>query len=188
MKEYPAYRSAIVRAREASVRNSPVMFFSLFNHIQRKGIEMTAPVVMTYQTRIVEHVGERGDVSMEFLYRRPDQGDAGRGGSSQGGGLPGRNFRLPGHARGEWTKNSTRKGVATLRKWLDDHQRRMDRHRPPTALGYHGPMTPVARQLNEVQIPVPARVTYRPASEPTVGELNYFGCRFQILRGPTNPQ
>ena len=68
-----------MRVKDVTVQNSAVMFFSLFNHIQRKNVAMTAPVVMTYQAEILEHADTKGDVSMEFLYRTPDQGKAGPG-------------------------------------------------------------------------------------------------------------
>src|SRR5262249_23582432 len=47
VKKYPAYRSAVARSREAAVSSGDLLFFSLFNHIQRKRIEMTAPVINT---------------------------------------------------------------------------------------------------------------------------------------------
>jgi uncharacterized protein (TIGR03067 family) len=160
IKKYPAYRSAIVRAPAATVRNSPVMFFSLFNHIQRKGIEMTAPVVMTYQPSVIEKVGERGEVSMEFLYRHPDQGTAGPGvGSVKVEDFPGATFVCLG-VQGGMDDQKLRDGVATLRTWLDEHKSQWTAAGPPRRLGYHGPQTPAARQLDEVQIPVTPVVSH----------------------------
>jgi uncharacterized protein (TIGR03067 family) len=158
IKQYPAYRSAIVRAKNATVRNSPVMFFSLFNHIQRKGVEMTAPVVMTYDTQVVEHAGDRGDVSMEFLYRRPDQGQSGPGvGSVKVEDFPAATFVCLG-VQGDMSEQKLRDGVNQLHAWLQEHKDQWIASGPPRRLGYHGPQTPAARQLNEVQIPVkPAR-------------------------------
>ena len=44
VKTYPAYRSAVARAKGASTPADNVLFWPLFNHISRKGIEMTTPV------------------------------------------------------------------------------------------------------------------------------------------------
>ena len=154
VKSYPAYRSAIMRAKNASIRNSPVMFFSLFNHIQRKGVEMTAPVVMTYETQLVEHSGERGEVSMEFLYRSPDLGQAGPGiGAVKVEDFAAATFVCIG-VQGDMTEQKLREGVTRLRSWLSEHNGEWVASGPPRRLGYHGPQTPMAQQLNEVQIPV----------------------------------
>ena len=80
MKHYPAYRSAVAKAKGASVRSDGVLFFSLFNHISRSKIEMTAPVVNTYATpAMIETPGGTGEMTMEFLYRNTRQGEPGKG-------------------------------------------------------------------------------------------------------------
>jgi uncharacterized protein (TIGR03067 family) len=154
LKSYPAYRSAIARAKGATTRNSTVLFFSLFNHIQKSHIEMTAPVVMTYEPGMVEKKGVRGDMSMEFLYRRLDQGSAGPGvGSVKVEDFPASKFVCMG-IQGAMNDEVMRQGFEKLRQWLDEHKSEWTAAGQPRVLGYHGPMTPVAKQLHEVQIPV----------------------------------
>ncbi|MEM8885966.1 MAG: heme-binding protein [Planctomycetota bacterium] len=64
LKFYPVYRLAI---------DEKGNFGTLFRHIQRKKIEMTAPVEMSMD----ENLKTR---SMSFLYRFPEQGEAGADG------------------------------------------------------------------------------------------------------------
>ena len=45
-------------------------------------------------------------------------------------------------------------GVATLRAWLAEHEGEWTEAGPPRQLGYNGPMTPAARRLWEVQLPI----------------------------------
>ena len=76
VKDYPAYRSTVAQAKAHSVRSDGVLFFSLFNHISRSNIEMTAPVVNTYATpTMIETPGGTGEMTMEFLYRNTRQGN-----------------------------------------------------------------------------------------------------------------
>lgn len=154
VKQYPAYRSAIARAKDATSGNSTVLFFSLFNHIQKRGVEMTAPVVMTYEPKVAEEAGARGEISMEFLYRSTDQGKAGPGvGSVKVEDFPASTFVCLG-VQGRMDEPGLREGVAKLHEWLEMHKGEWVEAGPPRRLGYHGPMTPVARQLNEIQIPI----------------------------------
>ena len=51
-------------------------------------------------------------------------------------------------------ESQMRDAVATLHKWLDGHKEKWVEDGPPRRLGYHGPMTPPAQRLWEVQIPV----------------------------------
>ena len=77
VKKYPAYRSAISKVNKATVSSGDMMFFSLFNHIQKNKVEMTAPVINTFKTpRMIETPGAKGEVTMEFVYRSPKEGKA----------------------------------------------------------------------------------------------------------------
>jgi uncharacterized protein (TIGR03067 family) len=154
VKTYPKYRSAIVREKAATMARGEGMFFSLFGHITTRRIEMTAPVVMTYEPRIVEHVGEKGEASMEFLYQHPDQGQLGPGvGKVKVEDHPAVTVVSMG-VQGEIEPERMRASVERLRAWLDEHKREWVAAGPPRRLGYHGPQTPVARRVNEVQIPI----------------------------------
>lgn len=158
VKTYPNYRSAIVREKAISMARGEGMFFALFGHITGKGVEMTAPVVMTYEPRIVEHVGEKGEASMEFLYQHRDQGQVGPGiGKVKVEDHPSITVVSLG-VQGEINARQMHEHVGRLRAWLDEHRDQWVADGPPRRLGYHGPMTPVSRRMNEVQIPVrPAR-------------------------------
>ncbi len=158
VKKYPAYRSAVVRSNKASVSSGDLMFFSLFNHIQRNRIEMTAPVINTYRTpRMIETPGATGEVTMEFVYRTPDEGKAGPDGRAvEVVDHPARTFVCLGFRGGEMGADRMRDAVATLRAWLDAHRNQWVQDGPPRRLGYHGPMTPADQRLWEVQIPVKA--------------------------------
>lgn len=159
VKRYPAYRSAILRKANANHLDQDDLFFPLFDHIQRNGIAMTAPVVMTYPTRVVELAGAVGVVSMEFLYRRPDQGEVGPGvGQVRVEDHPPATYVCLG-VRGAMDEETIREAIETLRGWLRDHAVEWSAAGEPRRLGYHGPDTPVDRQLNEVQIPI------RPAAD-----------------------
>jgi uncharacterized surface protein with fasciclin (FAS1) repeats len=48
VKKHPAYCSAVAHTNKAGVSSGNMLFFSLFKHIQRNRIEMTALVINTY--------------------------------------------------------------------------------------------------------------------------------------------
>ncbi len=79
VKRYPAYRSAVAQGKDMTIDSGDFLFFSLFNHIQKNHVEMTAPVINTYRTPgMIADPKVRGEVSMEFVYRTLKQGEAGR--------------------------------------------------------------------------------------------------------------
>jgi len=156
VKKYPAYRSAVTKADKATVSSGDLMFFALFNHIQSNKAEMTAPVINTFKTpRMIETPGAQGEVAMEFVYRSPKQGKSGPDGSSvEVVDHSAQTFVCLGFQGGNLSANQMREAVATLRKWLDAHKGEWVEDGPPRRLGYHGPMTPAAQRLWEVQVPV----------------------------------
>lgn len=170
VKSYPAYRSAVAEGRGMSLSSGDFLFWALFNHIEKNEIAMTAPVINTYRTpELIERPDARGEVSMEFLYREPSQGSTGPDGNL---------VTVTDHPAGRYvclglqggmSGDRMREGVARLRDWLEEHRGEWVADGPPRRLGYHGPMTPVARRLWEVQIPVrpatdaPEAVAERPA-------------------------
>lgn len=154
VKNYPAYRSAVARAKNASMGSDNIMFFSLFRHISRSNVEMTSPVVNTYEPGMIENPKALGEVSMEFLYSSPDLGQAGKGvGAVEVVDHPAATYVCLG-VQGRMNDELMRDGVAKLRQWLDEHKTEWVEAGPPRRLGYHGPMTPVAQRLWEVQLPV----------------------------------
>jgi SOUL heme-binding protein len=158
VKKYPAYRSAVTRSNKATVSSGDLMFFTLFNHIQRNQVEMTAPVINTFKTpRMIETPGAKGEVTMEFVYRSPKEGKSGPDGPSiEVVDHPARSFVCIGIQGGNLSDDQMREAVATLRKWLDEHKGEWVGDGPPRRLGYHGPMTPSVQRLWEIQIPVKA--------------------------------
>lgn len=155
VKSYPAYRTAVARAKDAGGKAAEgVLFFSLFNHISRKQIAMTAPVVMTVAPGVIADPKATGDLSMEFLYRSPTQGEAGAGvGAVKVEDRPAATFACLG-VQGEMNLERLRDELATLKAWLAAHEAEWTPIGEPRHLGYHGPMTPVEARLWEVQIPV----------------------------------
>jgi SOUL heme-binding protein len=156
VKKYPAYRSAVTKSNTATVSSGDLMFFTLFGHIQKNQIEMTAPVINTFKTpRMIETPGARGEVTMEFVYRSPKEGKSGPDGPSiEVVDHPARSFVSIGFQGGNLSDDQMREAVATLRKWLDEHKGEWVEDGPPRRLGYHGPMTPSVQRLWEIQIPV----------------------------------
>lgn len=154
IKKYPAYRSAVARAKNASMGADGILFFSLFRHISSSNVEMTTPVVNTYEPKMIESPNEKGEVTMEFLYSSRELGKTGKGvGAVQVVDHEPATYLCLG-VQGNMNDKLMREGVTKLRSWLKDHQSEWVESGSPRRLGYHGPMTPVAQRLWEVQIPV----------------------------------
>ena len=155
IKRYPAYRSAVAQAKGASQSADNVLFWPLFNHISRKGVIMTAPVVNTYSnSKMLENPKAQGEMSMEFVYPSTKVGETGQGvGAVQVVDHPAATFVCLG-VQGGMTPAFMSEGQAKLQIWLEEHKTEWVANGLPRRLGYHGPMTPVARRLWEVQIPV----------------------------------
>ena len=143
LKEYPRYRAA----RAAGGMGS---FWTLFNHIKKHDIAMTAPVEMS--------MTEAGELltttDMAFLYGAPEMGEPGRDGDVDVVDLePTRvlSFGMFGPLTAERVKEARRAigerlerdGLATAGDWR--------------LLGYNSPMVPETRRFYELQLPVAAR-------------------------------
>ena len=155
VKLYPAYRSAVAKGEGMTTGSGDMMFWWLFNHIQQNEVAMTAPVINTYKTPgMAADPNMRGDLTMEFLYERTTQGKAGKGtGPVEVVDHPAQRFVCLGF-QGAMNPQTMADGIKRLEAWIDEHQTEYVIDGPPRRLGYHGPMTPVARRLWEVQIPV----------------------------------
>jgi len=154
IKKYPAYRSAVARAKNASMGSDNIMFFSLFRHITRSNVEMTSPVVNTYEPKMIENPKALGEVSMEFLYSSPELGKSGKGvGAVEVVDHPPATYLCLG-VQGRMNDQLMIEGVAKLREWLRKNKAEWVEDGAPRRLGYHGPMTPVAQRLWEVQLQV----------------------------------
>jgi hypothetical protein len=155
VKQYPAYRSAVAQAKGASVRSDGILFFSLFNHISKSNIEMTAPVVNTYKTpTMIETEGGTGQMTMEFLYRSTHQGQPGKGvGAVVVKDHPAQSFVSIGMV-GRMSESALKENMAKLQTWLSEHKEQWIEDGPTRRLGYHGPMTPEADRRWELQRPI----------------------------------
>ncbi|AMV36923.1 heme-binding protein [Planctomyces sp. SH-PL62] len=137
VKHYPAYRCAVNRAKEARMGGMGGLFWPLFLHITQKKIAMTAPVVMNYEPRMAADAEAVGDVSMEFLYRRPDQGESGQGfGPVEVEDRPATTVVSLG-LQGRTGEARFRESIPRLRAWLDEHKAEWTEAGPPRMLGYH---------------------------------------------------
>ena len=153
VKNYPAYRSAVAKAKKAPQMADNVMFLPLFNHISKNNIAMTSPVVNTYTPEMIETPGSAGDMTMEFLYRTPTMGQLGQSGPVEVKDFPATTYVCLG-LEGGMNDTKLRDGAKTLKAWLADHKDEWVEAGPLRRLGYHGPMTPVTERRWEVQIPV----------------------------------
>lgn len=165
VKNYPAYRSAVAKSENVSVAGDRRTFFSLLEHITRSNVAMTSPVVSTYEPKMIDNPGQRGEMSTEFLYASPQLGQAGKGvGKVEVVDHPEATYVCLG-LQGRIDDASLRESVAKLREWLAEHKGEWIEDGPPRRLGYHGPDTPLEQRLWEVQLPVQA-VAAKPAGGP----------------------
>ncbi len=153
VKSYPAYRSAVAKAKKSPQVADNVMFWPLFNHISKNSIEMTSPVVNTYTPEMIETPGAAGDMTMEFLYRKPTMGQIGQSGPVEVKDFAAQQYVCFG-LEGPMNDTRLRDGAKSLKVWLEEHKSEWVEAGPPRRLGYHGPMTPVSQRRWEVQIPV----------------------------------
>lgn len=142
VKEYPAYRMA-------KSKSGGTAFWTLFRHIKRHEIAMTAPVEMTYGDAESTRPAEQ---SMAFLYGEPEMGQAGVDGNVEvvdsqpvtvvSIGLNGQ--------RGDSVIEQARD---QLMKWIAG-QSEYEVAGSLRVLGYNSPFVPRDRQYWEVQVPV----------------------------------
>ena len=140
-KSYPKYRAAVTNT-EGPNRG----FWTLFRHIQRKDIEMTAPVEMKMAEK------EDGDLYMEemaFLYRHTEQGQAGKDGDKvEVLDLP----KLEVLSYG-WLGSRSDKFVNEAKaKLIAEAEKRNLKYKNFRLLGYNSPMIPNAKKAHELQL------------------------------------
>ncbi len=149
IKRYPAIRSAWVRAPEKENRQ----FMTLFRHIESRTISMTAPVIMEYAPEASQDAVKMDDIkAMAFLYRNPNQDQAGSFGSVQVENEEMMEVVSIG-IRGAGTAGTFRKALGKLQIWLNDHPE-WQASGPPRVLGYNSPFMWFWKKYCEVQIPV----------------------------------
>lgn len=146
LKVYPSVRRAEIESR-GSTRGG---FFPLFRHIQEREIPMTAPVEMDYEGWTSDSPPERS--SMSFLYRTPDEGEAGTDGAirvydTETITVVSRGFN------GSYRISSLNDELAEVEAWIESSDV-WERAGEPRVFGYNGPNVPRNRMWGEVQIPV----------------------------------
>lgn len=140
-KSYPKYRAAVTRT-EGSNRG----FWTLFRHIKRQDIEMTAPVEMKMGKN------KDGDLRMEemaFLYRHAEQGKTGKDGEKvEVLDLPKLevlNYGWLGSRSDKFLNEAKAKLIAEANK-------QKLTYKGFRLLGYNSPMIPDAKKAHELQL------------------------------------
>jgi uncharacterized surface protein with fasciclin (FAS1) repeats len=138
-KTYPAYRAA--RAEGANT------FWTLFDHIKKNDVAMTAPVEMT-----MEPTGQDGlrMLDQAFLYERPTLGAAGVLGKVSVLDLPARTVLSIGMRGNPSTADVARARAALEARLAKDG---LERAGPFRMMAYNSPMVPAAQRFWELQIP-----------------------------------
>src|SRR5687767_13294743 len=113
VKTYPKYRLARVEIEGSSKEGRA--FFTLFQHIVRNRIEMTAPVEMTYDS-----AGPKREIAMAFLYGSPQIGSLGESGKVQVSDVP-EMMAVSLGVRGDYSADQVAKGEQYLQEWLKRH-------------------------------------------------------------------
>ncbi len=141
LKTYPIHRRAVAK-----------QFFTLFAHITRNDIAMTAPVRMEFN-----HAddGKLEQESMAFFYGDPQTGNVGADAADKNVETvedQGQTVIALGH-RGRWNREVIAAGERRLRDWLKANPEYREAG-DLIVMGYNSPMTPTARQFFEIQLPV----------------------------------
>ncbi len=154
VKTYPAYRGAVVRARDAGMGSENALFYPLFLHISRQKVAMTSPVINSYDPVMIDKPGTNGVVAMEFVYRTPTTGTTGPGlGMVVVEDHPEQTYLCLG-VQGDLDATRFTQAVTAFRGWLTDHQAEWVAMGPPRRLGYHPPMIDPKTRLWNIQLPV----------------------------------
>lgn len=177
LKRYPSVRRAEVSGDVKGLSSGGSEgFWPLFRHIQRRDIAMTSPVEMEYrkvgttnagaeeEQSAVPQDGGKQDASkkadketwtMAFLYRRAEQGDAGKDTSDQRVTVTDTPEMLVISIgmKGDYSRALVEEGKKQLDAWLAT-QTRFEKAGEARALYYHGPSLRPWRKWAEVQYPV----------------------------------
>lgn len=150
LQQYPTYRLAQTEMKAIEGQ----AFWTLFNHIKKAEIAMTAPVEITYADK-----GEKPNqkATMAFLYRSTQQGTVGPAGKVEVIEVPAQaavSFGL----RGRVTKERLMDAKRRLEIWLETNGSDYKRSGPLRVLEYNSPFVPDAKRFSEVQIPVQTRL------------------------------
>jgi hypothetical protein len=142
-KSYPGYRAAFTTGKGESGS-----FWTLFLHIKKNDIPMTAPVEMAMQTG----EGELSRTNMAFLYQNEKVGQTGAAGSS----VEVRDVPANKVLNYTWQGSDSKANLATARAALETEltQRKLTATQF-RLLGYNGPGTPRSKATWELQAILP---------------------------------
>lgn len=138
-KSYPAYRAAFTDGGGGSAS-----FWTLFSHIRKNDIPMTAPVEMAVEPAM----GGMRRLSMAFLYLKPDVGKPGR----EGARVEVRDVPACRALSYTWQGPDSEANLTQAKSALESAL--ADRKLNATGfrlLGYNGPSTPRAKRTWELQ-------------------------------------
>ena len=142
VKDYPIYRLATV-SNEGRQQNS--MFRTLFKHIKKNDIAMTAPVEMTFD--------EAGPKTMVFLYASTDIGALGEDDDVKIVDLAAAKVVAIG-VRGNYTRARFEKNREKLNEWLVENSDQWVEAGNPRYHAFNSPFVPGFMKYGEVQIPI----------------------------------
>lgn len=145
IKKYPIVRIANVTAKSADGSQ----FMTLFNHIKKQDIPMTAPVIMGYSD---EQKSMKNTQNMGFLYRDTKQGKTGNFQAVDVRDQPVATY-VSVAVMGSYRSSKFEKEVTMLKQWLKENPQ-WQANGPPRVLGYNSPFMPFWMKYSEVQIPV----------------------------------
>ncbi len=138
-KSYPAYRAAFTGGS-----GETASFWTLFLHIKRKDIPMTAPVQMTMD----DDGGKLKQAGMAFLYQNGDVGEKGADGSK----VEVRDVVAEKVLSYTWQGTDSKENIADAKAKLEgalaEKQTKAKNFR---LLGYNGPGTPRTKRTWELQ-------------------------------------
>lgn len=153
IKQYPKYRLA--RTQMAGAETGA--FWTLFTHIKKKDIAMTAPVEMTYSAAVKDKLKVE---AMAFLYRSTNQGQAGKDENVEVIdvlAMTALSFGI----RGDVTKARLAEAKSYLDAWLEEHADNYEASGPLRVMGYNSPFVSANRRFTEVELPVRQTVPAR---------------------------
>ena len=149
LQKYPEYRLAKTDMTYFEGR----AFWTLFNHIKKHDIAMTAPVEMQYAPDAEEPLKQ---ASMAFLYRSTQQGTPGTEDKVDVTDVPA-HLAVSIGVRGDATKQRVAEAKQRLEAWIEAHSSEYEASGPLRVMGYNSPFVPDAKRFTEVQIPVRAK-------------------------------
>lgn len=146
IKKYPVYRFATTQM--AGVESGA--FWTLFTHIKKNDIAMTAPVEMTYGEGGTDKLQAK---AMAFLYRSPKQGKAGTDEKVKVIDVA-PVMALSLGLRGDVTRTRLAESKKHLETWLKEHAQDYEASGPLRVMGYNSPFVAANKRFSEVEIPV----------------------------------